>query len=89
MKLFKKSNTSDDASNYKHLTVKVSGMHCEGCSSIIVKSLSRIDGVSNVRADFDNGEVQLEFKPDKLELEKVRHAIRKVGYIPGVEQIGG
>jgi copper chaperone CopZ len=84
MGLFKKT---DRSGNYKNLTVKVSGMHCDGCAHSIEKSLSKVSDVKNVRADFDNAEVRLEIDQDKVELEKIRRAIRKAGFIPGVEQI--
>lgn len=84
MGLFKKTESSD---NYKNLTVKVSGMHCERCGNNIEKSLSKVSDVRNVKADFDSAEVRLEIDQDKVELEKIRRAIRKAGFIPGVEQI--
>jgi copper chaperone CopZ len=86
MRLFKKAESSG---NYRNLTLKVSGMHCEGCSHSIEKSLSKVSNVRSVKADFDNAEVRLEFNQDKVELEKIRRAIRKAGFIPGVEQIDG
>ena len=76
------------SNNYKTLTLKVPGMHCEGCAQNIQKSLSKINGLTNVQADFGNGEVHMEFDENKVNLEKIRSAIRKVGFIPGVEQVG-
>jgi len=68
--------------------MKVSGMHCEGYNQSIQKSLSKVDGVRNVQADFRNEEVRMHLDESKLDLEKIRSIIRKIGFIPGVEQIG-
>jgi copper chaperone len=86
MELFKKTKRNG---NYKNLTVKVSGMHCEGCANSIEKSLSKVSDVKNVKVDLENAEIRLEFNQDKVELEKIRRTIRKAGFIPGVEQISG
>jgi copper chaperone CopZ len=86
MELFKKTKSSG---NYKNLSVKVSGMHCQGCANSIEKSLSKVSDVRNAKVDLENAEIRLEFDQDKVELEKIRHAIRKAGFIPGVEQING
>ena len=87
MRLFKSSEKKKTGSNYKTLKLKVSGMHCEGCTQNIEKSLSKINGLRNVQADFSNGEVCMEFDEIKVKLEKIRGAIMKVGFIPGVEQV--
>jgi len=84
MGLFKKTESSG---NYRSLTVKVSGMHCEGCAHSIEKSLSKVNDIRNVKADFENASVKMEFNQDKVQLEKIRHAIRKAGFVPGVEKI--
>lgn len=91
MHLFERSEKeTDSGNNYKTLMLKVSGMHCEGCVQNIQKSLSKIDGLRNVQADFSNGEARMEFDESKVSLEKIRGAIKKVGFIAGgVEQIGG
>jgi copper chaperone CopZ len=83
MHLFNKPE--GDEGIYKSLKVKVSGMHCEGCNSNLQKSLAKIDGIQNISPDFKNGEVSLQFDENKINLEKIRGAIRRVGFIPGVE----
>lgn len=85
MDLFKKS---EDVSNYKNLTLKVSGMSCERCNQNIERNLSKIKGVRNVKADFQKGEAKMEYDVTKVRLEKIRNTIRKIGFMPGAEQIG-
>lgn len=87
MHLFKKLES--DEGIYKTLIIRVSGMHCDGCGQKIQKSLSKIDGLRDVQADFSNGEVRMHFDESKTDLEKIRGAIRKNGFIAtGVKQIG-
>ena len=66
-------------------------MHCEGCSQSIQKSLSKVNGLRNVQPDFTNGEVRMEFDEGKVNVEKIRGAIRKAGFVAGgeVEDNGG
>ena len=93
MRLFERleKKTDNSSSNYKTLVLKVSGMHCEGCSQSIQNSLSKVNGLKNVKSDFTNGEVRMEFDEGKVNLEKIREAIRKAGFVAGggVEQNGG
>jgi copper chaperone CopZ len=87
MNLFKKSEAHEGI--YKTLKVKVSGMHCDGCDQRIQKSLSKIDGLRDVQADFKTGEVRMHFDESKVGVEKIRGTIRKDGFIAtGVEQNG-
>jgi Cu+-exporting ATPase len=92
MRLFERPEKKADIgiSNYKTLTLKVSGMYCEECSRNIQKSLSKINGLRNLQPDFTNGEVRMEFDEGKVNLEKIRGAIRKAGFIARgqVEQNG-
>ena len=63
-------------------------MHCEGCNSNLQKSLAKIDGIQNISPDFKKAEVILQFDEKRVNFEKIRGAIRRAGFIPGVENIG-
>lgn len=63
-------------------------MHCQSCNQNLENSLSKIKGVQNVKANFQDNIVRLEFDENKVELEKIRATIRKIGFMSGVEQIG-
>ena len=60
-------------------TLKVAGMHCDGCERSISNALARIDGVTSVDADFQTGvvEVSLDTEVDRATLEG---AIEDAGY---------
>lgn len=88
MRLFKKYKDSSN-SNYKTITLKVSGMHCEGCENSLQKSLSKINGIKDINPDFKTEQVRIQFDESKVNLEKIRGVIRKTGFISGAEQISG
>lgn len=57
---------------------KVSGMHCNACQKIIEGRLSKITGVSNVKADL-SGEVIITANRT-VSLDEVKLALDKTGY---------
>lgn len=79
-------NRSENKGNYRSFTMKVSGLHCYGCNKNVEASLSKMKGIQNVRADFTKQEVKMEFDESTVNVEKIRNAITKAGYIPGAEQ---
>lgn len=59
---------------------KVKGMHCPSCVSMIKKTVKKIDGVEEVGADVESGEVSVLFDPARQPLENVVKAINTMGY---------
>ncbi len=64
----------------KKVTLKVSGMHCNGCSASIGKALSRLDGIEHAEADFQKGIVDVIFNEKAIEKEKIVENIENLGY---------
>jgi len=62
----------------KH-TYQISGMTCDGCRNHVQKTLSEIQGVTNV-------EVNLKEKSASIEMEK--HILRKYKYPPDDPETG-
>lgn len=78
---------SGNERNIKNLSISVSGMHCEGCSQTLEKTLLRNKSIRNVQADAKSGRVHVKFKDgEKINVEQIRRAIRQSGFIPGVEE---
>lgn len=69
-----------------NLKMKISGLHCENCCNTIEKKLSKIKGVSMAKVDLGENEVLINYDENKVELEKIRNAIRKAGFVPGAER---
>lgn len=58
----------------------VEGVHCKSCKRLIEEDVSAVPGVDGVEADFVKGRVIVEFDGLNETLEKIRSAIRKLGY---------
>lgn len=69
-----------------NLKMKISGLHCENCYNTIEKSLSKIKGIKLARVNLGENEVLINYDENKVELEKIRNAIRKAGFVSGAER---
>ncbi len=63
-----------------HTTLKVTGMHCEGCENKIQKMLPRIDSVENVTADREAEQVTFDSNGSDSTLNAVKSKIDDLGY---------
>lgn len=61
-------------------TLKVTGMHCEGCENKIQKVVGRLDSVQNVQADRSAEQVDLEYSGSDEVLAAVKSKIADLGY---------
>ena len=60
-------------------TVKVKGMSCQHCVASVTKTLSEIDGITDVKVDLDKGEATFnETKP--VPEQTIKDAISKIGF---------
>jgi copper chaperone len=60
-------------------TIKIKGMTCNHCVMAVKKTLSGIDGISNVNVSLERGEASFdETKP--VDREVIRERIKKAGY---------
>lgn len=62
-------------------TLKVSGMHCASCSSIIENKLSKLTGVENIKINFATEKANIVFDSEKINLQKINKEIEKLGYV--------
>lgn len=61
--------------------IKISGMSCGHCTASVAKTLSEIEGITDVQVDLENSEATYnETKP--VDLEIVKEAITKIGFTP-------
>lgn len=60
--------------------LRVKGMHCSSCSSMIRKTLRQIDGVEEAQVSMETGQVTVLFDPTTKPVEDVVRAINKMGY---------
>jgi len=65
---------------------KVEGLTCEGCTcghcgQPALIFLSCLDGIFNVKPDFENDMVMIEFNPDDLSADEIISKAFKRGYV--------
>lgn len=59
---------------------QVEGMHCGSCSSTIIATLERVEGVIEASADHEKGVAEALYGPRKVEVEELKAEIEKLGY---------
>ena len=60
-------------------TIKISGMRCGHCQGAVTKTLSELDGISDVKVDLEKGEATYT-STDAVSLEIIKEAIAKIGF---------
>lgn len=53
---------------------------CPSCISKIEKALGRLDGVTKATVHFSTGRIEVEHDADRVDPERLRKAVREVGY---------
>lgn len=61
-------------------TFVVSGMKCEHCKATVEKTLNDMDGVHEVTARLEPGEVTIAYEAEKVTPEAMRDAVAGAGY---------
>lgn len=55
-------------------------MKCGGCEKNVNTALSAIDGVISVKSSHQDKQVDVEFDPDKVDVETIEDAIEDAGF---------
>ena len=64
----------------------VEGMHCDACSTSIVTTLEKVEGVEGALADWESGVAEAIYRPNKVDPETLKVEIEKLGYtVMGME----
>ncbi len=64
----------------KTTVLKVPDMTCGHCELSVQEALDELDGVRNVKADHDTGDVEVAYDENKVDTKQFREAIEEVGY---------
>lgn len=62
-------------------TVKIGGMTCAACSKAVERTVKRLDGVVDANVNLANEKLTVEFEKDKINISKIKEAIKKAGYL--------
>jgi P-type Cu+ transporter len=69
----------------KKVTIRVSGMHCASCSTILTRALKKVAGVSDVSVNYSTEKANIEFNPKITKHEQLISAIKSKGYGANLE----
>ncbi len=64
----------------ENIILKVKGMSCANCESRIEKQLSKLNGISSVKASFNKEEVQVKYDKNIMSQEEIEKAITNLEY---------
>jgi copper chaperone CopZ len=61
-------------------TLKVHGMHCASCASIITKKISKLSGVEHIEVNPGTEKAVLSFDPQKTNISTMNQTLEPLGY---------
>jgi copper chaperone len=62
--------------------IKVEGMSCMHCQVRVKKAVESVEGVHKADVNLQTKQVTVDYEEGKVNLEKVKAAIRETGYEP-------
>ncbi len=68
-------------------TYNVKGMHCASCSSVIEKTLKKVDGVASVEVNYGTEKAKVSFDETKTEVELFSKRVEPLGYALEVSSV--
>ncbi|MBR9682675.1 MAG: copper-translocating P-type ATPase, partial [Candidatus Aenigmarchaeota archaeon] len=60
--------------------LKVSGMHCQSCVTLVENKLKKQDGINYVNVNLTTEKATLEFDEKKISLDEIKEMIESLGY---------
>jgi len=74
------SNPVWSAGGQERLKLRVDGMHCQSCVSMIRKAVRRVPGINSVSIDLESGVVEAVCDSSGVRSKAVTEAIQRMGY---------
>jgi len=66
----------------KNIKIKIGGIHCQSCKTLIETEIDVLSGVNKVIVNHQAGEAEIEFDDEKITKEKIFEEIKKLNYSP-------
>lgn len=60
--------------------LKIKGMHCASCATIITNKISKLEGISNINVNFATEKARISFDSNKVSVDNMNREIEKLGY---------
>ena len=61
-------------------TIKIEGMHCDGCAERVKRVLEREPGVREAAVAFATGETRVRYNEKTITTDRLRRVIERAGY---------
>ena len=61
-------------------TLKIKGMHCASCATIITNKVSKLGGIDNINVNFATEKATVSFDDNVITIPKMNNEIEKLGY---------
>jgi len=61
-------------------TLNITGMHCASCSTLIDRSLNKVDGVKKANVNLTTNKATVDFDEKKINVEKLIETVKNKGY---------
>lgn len=63
-------------------TLNVGGMHCHNCETRLETVLRATEGVTNAKANHEEGLVTVGYDPSRIDLAEIKEVIEDCGFEP-------
>lgn len=64
----------------KEVSLKIKGMHCEGCSTRLEKVLNNQDGVEEAKVSLEKAEANIKFDETQTSVDELKEAVEDAGF---------
>lgn len=78
--------TPADAKAAEKVQLKITGMHCAGCSANVERALRKTGGVLEAAVNLTTEKAHVTFSPDETDLSVLIQAVQKAGYDAALER---
>ncbi len=64
----------------KEINVKIGGLHCPSCKTLIETEVKNLNGVNKIVVDYPGGNAEMQFDDNKISESEIFKTISKLGY---------
>lgn len=68
----------------KKIKLKINGIHCKSCKTLIETEIDVLPGVNRVNVDYISGKAEIEFDDEKIGRKRIFKEIKKLNYEPQI-----
>jgi len=72
----------EDITKDQFVVIRIKGMHCHKCETMVQKSIRRLPGVREVEVDFPTAQASVLYDSTQITISDLLQAVTQVGYQP-------